>query len=298
MKKKILVLILIFAMVLTACSNKENNNDDKLNIVTSFFPPYDLVTKIGGEKVNVKNITATGDAHSFEPSIKDMEDIINSDLLVINGAGFESWIEQVKQSQGDLKILSLSDNLELIQVKDNNGNMINDPHTWLSVENPLIMLKTIYEKLIEIDPTNKDYYTQNYEKYSAEFNNLKEEYDDKLSKYSGKSFVAPHAAFNYLVQKYNLDQVGIEGINSVGEPNAARMKEVVEEMKLNDIKTVFYEYGQSDRIAKSIANEIGGDVKPISTLEVITQEDIDNGDDYISLLRMNLDNLVYSFENK
>lgn len=298
MKKKLLILLLILVFVLSACTDNASENKGKLNIVTSFFPPYDLTSKIGGDKVNIKNITATGNAHSFEPSIKDMEDITNADLLIVNGAGFESWVEQVKQSQGDLKILSLSDSLDLIEVEDNNGDKVIDPHTWLSVENPIIMLEVIRDKLVEIDPENKDYYNENYERYHQEFISLKEEYDSKLSVYEDRAFVAPHAAFNYLVNKYSLIQVGIEGVNSVGEPNAARMKEVVEEMRSNNIKTVFYEYGQSDRIAQSIANEIGGDIKPISTLEVITQEDVDNGDDYISLLRMNLENLVYSFENQ
>lgn len=300
--KRLILFILVFTLILVGCSPAQDTADEgKINIVASFFPVYDLVAGVGGDKVNVVNLTQSGDAHSFEPSIQDMERISKSDLLVINGAGFEGWIDQVKQSQKDLNILDLSEGLDLIYVKDLPGgenadpNDV-DPHTWLSIENPPHMLEKIYNELSSMDPDNSDYYKANYEAYVKEFEGIKSQYDSTLPQYAGRAFVAPHAAFNYLVNDYNLEQVAIEGMNSVQEPNAGRMREVVDLMREKNIDTVFYEFGQSDKVAKSIANEIGGQVLPISTLEVITQEDVDNGVDYIGLLKMNLENLVKSFE--
>lgn len=299
--KKIIAILLASLLVLTACGSNSNDitksEESKLTIVTSFFPVYDLTSKIGGDKIDIINLTKTGNAHSFEPSIKDMENISNSDLLIINGAGFESWSNKITESLGDLKVLDLSQNLELISIDDLDESMASedlqyDPHTWLSVKNPQIMLKTIYDKLVELDPENKLYYEENYQNSISQFKDLETRYDDNLSKLEGKAFVPPHAAFNYLLEGYNIEQIAIEGINSVSEPNAARMKQVVDIMKENEIDTVFYEYGQSDKVANSIASEIGGKVLPISTLEIITQEDIDEGVDYISLLEMNLENLV------
>lgn len=303
MKKNFFYFFIVTVLLLSACTKKQQNNseNEKLTIVTSFYPVYDLTSKIVGDKAEVINLTKTGDAHSFEPNLKDMELISNSDLLVVNGAGFENWLNQIIQSQGDLKILDLSKNIDLINLNELYDNQsVNDeidPHTWLSPKNVLIMLEDIKNKIIEIDKNNEDYYKQNYEKYKVEFTQLSEDYDNMLSEYKGYAFVAPHTAFNYLVRDYGLKQIGIEGVNSVNEPNAARMKEVVDLMKSNKINTVFYEYGQSSKIAESIANEIGGNVKPISTLEVITEKDINNGSDYITLLRLNLKNLVESFKN-
>ena len=307
MKKVILALILVFSIVLTGCAGNNNNKagEKKLKVVASFFPPYDFAKKIGGDKIELRNLTQTGDAHSYEPNIQDMQDIHNSDLLIINGAGFEGWADQVIESQTDLKVLDLSKGMDLIKVSDanatgkneNDKNTEYDPHTWMSPSYTIKMLKKIKDKFVELDPKNKKYYEDNYNKYNEEFLKLIKEHDELLAKYKGKSFVAPHAAFNYVTGGV-LNQLAIEGINSVSEPNAARMKEIVEEMKKNNISTVFYEYKKSDKIAKAIANEIGGDVKPISTLEVITQEDVDNGDDYISLMRMNYKNLADSFEKQ
>ena len=291
MKKKVYMILLALVLVITGCTSSNNKDNEKINVVASFFPVYDLVKRVGGDKVEVSNLTQTGDAHSFEPGIKDMENISKSDLLAINGAGFEGWIDQIKSSQPDLQVLDLSEDLDLIEVDGHT-----DPHTWLSVKNPQLMLEKIKDKLIELDKKNEAYYNENYQKALEEFKTVEKKYDEELSKYKGRAFIAPHAAFNYLLQEYDLEQVGIEGINSVNEPNAARMKEIVDIMKNKNINTVFYEYGQSDKIAQTVAEEVNGKVLPISTLEVITQKDVDDGMDYIKLLEMNLENLVTSFE--
>lgn len=291
MKKKVYMILLALVLVITGCTSNNNKDKEKINVVASFFPVYDLIKRVGGDKVEVNNLTQTGDAHSFEPGIKDMENISKSDLLAINGAGFEGWIDQIKSSQPDLQVLDLSEDLDLIEVDGHT-----DPHTWLSVKNPQLMLEKIKDKLIELDKKNEAYYNENYEKALEEFKTVEKKYDEELSKYKGRAFIAPHAAFNYLLEEYDLEQVGIEGINSVNEPNAARMKEIVDIMKSKNINTVFYEYGQSDKIAQTIAEEVNGKVLSISTLEVITQKDVDNGMDYIKLLEMNLENLVTSFE--
>ncbi|WP_311487800.1 metal ABC transporter solute-binding protein, Zn/Mn family [uncultured Helcococcus sp.] len=291
MKKKVYMILLALVLVVTGCTSSNNKDNEKINVVASFFPVYDLIKRVGGDKVEVNNLTQTGDAHSFEPGIKDMENISKSDLLAINGAGFEGWIDQIKSSQPDLQVLDLSEDLDLIEVDGHT-----DPHTWLSVKNPQLMLEKIKDKLIELDKKNEAYYNENYQKALEEFKTVEKKYDEELSKYKGRAFIAPHAAFNYLLQEYDLEQVGIEGINSVNEPNAARMKEIVDIMKNKNINTVFYEYGQSDKIAQTVAEEVNGKVLPISTLEVITQKDVDDGMDYIKLLEMNLENLVTSFE--
>lgn len=335
MKKNILALFLIVAMLVTACSsgNKnnanntnnnestENNNTKKLNIVTSFFPIYDLTKKVAGDKAEVLNLTKNGDAHAFEPNIKHMETIENSDLLIVNGAGMEPWVENIKTNFSNLDILTLSDKIKLMNIHDvEKFNIISeadedhhdddhdhdhdhdhgefDPHIWISPKNAATMLSNIKDKLIELDKENANYYENNYEKYKLELENLSKEYENALNKYNGKSIVVPHVAFNYIFVPHNIKQIGISGINSTDGATATRIAEIVSLLKENNIKTVFYEYGESDKTAQTIANEIGGSIKPISSLEVISQEDIDKGEDYISLMRMNLKNISDSFEGK
>ena len=341
MKKRIISFLLAFTLLLTACANSNNDNKKnesntetsteeskndktnakKLNIVASFFPVYDLTKKIVGDKANVLNLTQSGDAHGFEPNIKDMATIEKSDLLVINGAGMEPWVNNIKTNFPNLNTLELAKSVEILKMDDvKEYNIINgkddhehhdhdhseehdhgeeiDPHIWISPKLAEKMLLTIKDKIIELDTKNKDYYEANYNKYKEELIKLSKEYDEALSKHKGKSIVVPHVAFNYIFTPYKIKQIGISGINSTEGPTATRLAEIVKLLKDNDIKTVFYEYGGSDKTAQAIANEVGGNVKPISSLEVISQADIDKGDDYISLMRMNLKNISDAFEGK
>lgn len=319
MRKKILALVLVLSMILVGCSSKNNvdtsnkeksvNNTKKLNVVASFFPLYDLVKKVGGDKINAVNLTQTGSGHGYEPSIDDMAKIVKSDLLLINGAGFESWIERIKDEK--INTLTMGEHIDLIKIKDvhehsndkddheeDHSHGDHDPHLWLSPKNLKKMLELIKDKLIEIDQKNKEYYIENFNKYNKEFDILIGEYDKELSKYNGKEIVVPHEAFNYLFKPYNIRQIAMAGINSTDDPNTGRMAEITKLLKEKNIKTVFYEYGQSDKIAKTIASEINGNVKALSTMEVIGEKDLKEGEDLISIMRMNLKNIVDSFEGK
>ena len=132
--KKIIAFILSLALLTGCASTGSNVEEGKLNVVTSFFPAYDLVSRIGGDNVNVTNLTETGDAHTYEPSIKDMEAITKADLLVVNGAGFEPWVENIKTNNPDLKILELSDGIELMPGSHDHDHDHNHEHEEESFE--------------------------------------------------------------------------------------------------------------------------------------------------------------------
>lgn len=377
MKRKLMMLMLAFVMIFTACANGnskttkndktektskvekvESNNDKKVKIVASFFPIADLSEKIGGDKVEVKNLVKNGSAHGFEPSVGDMKDIVGADVVIINGAGFESWVEKVKQSNPNLPILDLSEGLDLIKndgdhdhdhddakvekdhdhdhdhdhddakvekdhdhdhdhdhedakvEKDHNhdhdhddaehshNHGPNDPHIWMSLDNLEKMSEKIYKKLSEIDSSNEKFYKQNLDKVEKKIDELENKYKNKFEKHKGKSIIVPHEAFAYLVKELEINQIGLEGINSDSEPTITKIAEVSEIMKKKNISTVFYDYGKSDKAAQTIAKETGAKVKPISTLEVITDEEVQKGNDLFKLVEMNLKNILDSFEGK
>lgn len=360
-KSKLMAFMLALVLILSACAGGNSNtkgtdgkekavdkkeevttkkdSGEKIKVVASFYPVADLFKKVGGDKVEVINLTQTGSAHGYEPTVDDMKKIIDSDLLAINGAGFESWVEKVTSANPDLKVVDLSAGVELIEggghdhdhdheaeeahdheaeedhdheaeeahdhdheeghdehAGHNHGKY--DPHIWLSFKNAKVMLENAYNKLVEVDPANKDYYKANFDENSKKLVELDEKYGKIFEQYKGKKFVVPHEAFGYLCKEYGVEQVGIDGINSDTEPNLTKMAEIIDAMKTNDVNTVFYEYGKSDKVAQAIASEINGKVKPISTIEVITDEDVAKGNDYFSLMEMNLNNIIDSFEEK
>lgn len=310
MKKRIIGMLIALVLVLAACSSGSANKIDgkdakvegeKIKVVASFFPIADLSEKIGGDHVEVKNLVKNGSAHGYEPSVGDMKDIAEADLLIINGAGFEGWVEKVKANNPDLQILDLSEGIDLIkntEEMDDHDHGPNDPHIWLSLDNLEEMAENIYTKLAKIDSKNKDAYEMNYKNLENKLNELEDKYNDAFEKHKGKSIIVPHEAFAYLVKDLGIKQIGLEGINSDSEPTLTKIAEVSKIMKDNNITTVFYDLGKSDKAAQTIAKETGAKVKDISTLEVITDQDIKEGKDLLSLMEMNLQNILDSFEGK
>lgn len=171
-----------------------------------------------------------------------------------------------------------------------------DPHTWLSPKNGLAQAKVIAEKLSQVDPANKDYYMDNYKKIEDELNAMIDEYSKKFEEASNKNFLVNHKAFSYIARDFNLNQIALTSLTSTDDTDAKTLKEAAEKAKELNINTVFYEMGGSDKSAKTLADEIGAEIKPLNTLELATDEDLDNNKTYQELIRYNLEEIYKSLE--
>ncbi|MDU5922099.1 MAG: zinc ABC transporter substrate-binding protein, partial [Finegoldia magna] len=164
-----------------------------------------------------------------------------------------------------------------------------DPHIWMSPKQARIQMKNVYEAIVKFDAENKDFYEKNYKELDKKFEELDKKYAEVLAPQKDKYFIVPHEAFGYLARDYEINQVPIEGINSDSEPDLNKMKELTNFAKSHKINTVFYEMGESDKIANSLAKEINAKTAGLSTIEAKTQEIEDGKDNYFSLLEKNLD---------
>lgn len=164
-----------------------------------------------------------------------------------------------------------------------------DPHTWLDPANGKAQAKVIADKLSEVDPANKDYYMANYEKIAKELDDIVTEYKDKFKNVDNKKFIVPHQAFGYLAREFDLEQIPLNSLTSTGEADAKVLKEVSDFAKSEKIKTVFYEMGGSDKEAKTLADEIGAEAKPINTLEFATDEELSSNKTYQEMIKENLE---------
>lgn len=320
MKKKFIFALLAIGLVLSSCnSKKENtqsfensnvesisnfssdsnkNKENKKIVYASFFPIYDLTKQIAGDKLHVESFSnLETDAHEWEPSAKDMADLEKSELLIVNGADMEDWLSDVKESS-NIEILNTTKNVKLLNEAEENGDDdVNekedyDPHTWLSLENAEKQSEAIAKKLGEIDSENKDYYMKNYEKLKDELDSMIAKYKDEFSKIKNKRMYVSHKAFEYLADEFGLEEVSLTGLRSNDDPNPKIFVEIINEARKDKAKTVFYEKDASDKAANALANEIGGNVKAISTLEFATDEDLKNDIHYQDIMKENLDTIL------
>ncbi len=226
-----------------------------------------------------------------------MKDLDGADLIAFNGAGMESFIDDLKANiKDDDKFLDLSAGINLLDSSKEGSDMTSiNPHTWLSIKNAKVMVDNIYRKLSAMDPDNEAYYKENLDKALAKFDELDKKFEDELSKVKSKDkyFVVSHAAFNYLADDYGLKQVAVTGISPEEEPSAKDLKTIADFVKEKNIKTIFFEGKATPKVAETLAKNTGTKTSTLYTMENLDDDMVSKG--YVGLMEENLKGLVDSF---
>jgi len=278
---------LIFAAFLSlfcSCGNGNEMSGDgepKLRVFASFYAVFDLTSKIAGDRAEVFNIVSSGtEPHNWEPSAGDMNRLQNADIVFYNGLGMESWIDSVRSSLGNEKpdFVCVSERVEALR---------DDPHVWLNPNNALIEADNIKKALSEADPKNAQYYQSNFESFKQNILKLDSDFENAVSNSQNKTIVVAHQAYGYLCQRYGLEQLAVEGLSADSEPSPAKMNEILEFIKNNNVKYIFFEELLPDKAVSVISQETGAQMLSLNPFEGA----VDEGDDYFSVMYDNLDNI-------
>lgn len=271
---------------------------DKFRVAASFYPLYYFASQIGGEKADVISITpAAAEPHDYEPAPQDLVRIEDSNMLIVNGGNFEAWGDKIKkdlQGRGVMVVVA-GDGLANIDITEN-GRRIMDPHIWLDPVLAKKEVERIENGFITIDPANSAYYGANALALSAKLDGLDREYASGLASCKLKEIVTSHASFGYLAARYHLNQVAISGVSPDAEPASQAMAEIVDLVRREGIKVVFFESLVSPKLSQTIANETGVRTMVLDPLEGITDANMRNGSDYMTVMRENLKNLKIALQ--
>lgn len=305
MKNKVGFLLLIFLLLSLGIiwalgSKKENDESRKIKIAVTIYPLEYLVSSIGGERVSVETIVPAGvEPHDFEPTARDLSKIIDSDILVMVGGGFDSWINGLvpdMQKKG-IDIIDVTDILSasgLILEKD--GQI--DPHFWLSPSNMRQIAQKIDSALTTRDPAGRDQYVIGLNSLQNDLILLDQAYRSGLSDCKHRQFIASHAAFSYLAKDYSLEQWPIAGLEPEAEPTSRQLAELAELAKGQEINYIFFEKMVSPKLAETLANEVGAATLVLNPLESLSARDQSVGNNYYSEMINNLSNLRLALECK
>ncbi|MDH3278051.1 MAG: metal ABC transporter substrate-binding protein [Nitrosopumilus sp.] len=265
----------------------EKNGLTKLQAITSFYPLYEFSQKVGQDKVNVQLLVPEGvEPHDWEPTIQDVQELQKSDLIIINGLGFENWVESLGEMNYRGIVVNTSDGI----IKNQNEKMFTflnkgDPHIWLNPNFAKIQVQAIANAFSKSDPPNQNFYQKNAQEYIIELEKLDFKIRDDLSN-CNREFIAFHDAFSYFAYEYDLHQHTILSSNDPhAEPTAKTLENIINIARELKLEIIFTEETTDPRISNVVANEIGGKILVLSPLE------ISNNENYISRMTENLDNL-------
>ncbi|HVN97926.1 MAG TPA: metal ABC transporter substrate-binding protein [Syntrophorhabdaceae bacterium] len=301
-KRACTIGLLCAAFLLCFCHSRESENLQGKKppvVVATLFTVYDFARHIADGRANVTLLLPPGvEAHSFEPKPGDMLKIADADLFLYTGKYMEPWVESVLRGADNKKLLVVdtSSGITLMQDSQEFGERHSpdayDPHIWLDFTNAQKMVDNILKGLVQIDPENGDFYTQNAGAYKAQLEDMDKEYKDGLSNCKRDTFVhGGHFAFNYLAHRYHLHYVSAYAGSPNAEPSPKKMIELKKMIERDNVRYIYYEELITPRVAEVLARETGVKLLKLSGAHNISKEELADGKTFIDLMKENLKNL-------
>lgn len=284
------VLLITIVLALTGCGQAKSTSDNRLQVVTTFYPLYALSKAIGGKHVHVTSLIATGvEPHEWSPKAKDMMRITDADVFVYNGAGFEGWVDAFIQNETNskLQMIEASSQVDLIAT----GKKTVDPHVWTSPQQAVQMARSIYKGFVQADSIHQDSYAKNLATVEKKLARIDASYKAVVAAAPRKDIVVSHEAFQYLGRDYGVEVKSIMGLSPEAEPTAKQLKQISTFVKTNQVKIILVEELASPKLAKTLAADLGVKTILFNPLEGLTKKQEKAGEDYFSLLQKNASTL-------
>ncbi|MBA4537413.1 zinc ABC transporter substrate-binding protein [Bacillus aquiflavi] len=325
--KKVLIffsLLLTAALFLSGCNEetKQTNKketektisaDKTLTVYTTVYPLQFFTKKIGGDFVNVETIYPPGsDEHTFEPSQKDMIKLAEADLFFYIGLGLEGFVDNAKKTLKNEKVTMVATG-EMLHLNETNENDHADeekhedehgheddhghthgdidPHVWLDPVYALELAEAIKNELIHKMPEEKSTFENNFEELSNELKEIDQDFKNTITNAKQKNIIVSHAAYGYWEKRYGLHQISISGLSTTSEPSQKQLETIIETAKEYQIKYILFEQNVNSHLTEIVQKEVGAEPLTLHNLGVLTDDDIKNKDDYITLMRENISTL-------
>ncbi|SFL78788.1 metal ABC transporter solute-binding protein, Zn/Mn family [Salibacterium qingdaonense] len=328
MKKWVLTVtaVLLTAAIVSACGSgnggetsgesQETGGEEPLHIYTTLSAWKDFAERIGGSEVEVENLVPAGaDAHSFEPTSQTMIDIAESDAFMYNGAGLEGFADAVNDTAADENVTSLAvtEGLNLREASGGHDHSHGegehahqhessvDPHVWLDPVLAREAAANIRDMLINLRPEKEEMFAENYQTLKEDLNALHEEFNTMAEEAENNTFVVSHAGYGYWEDRYGLSQMAVTGISPSAEPSQKELQAIIGTIETSGINHVMLEQNVSSKVTEVVQEEAGAKALTLHNLATLTEEEIEAGEDYFSLMRQNIENmktaLQYSVDN-
>ncbi|WP_433263382.1 metal ABC transporter substrate-binding protein [Micromonospora vinacea] len=268
----------------------------RVDVVAAFYPLQFLAERIGGDAVRVTNLAKPGaEPHDLELNPSQVGEVSDAELIVYL-KGFQPAVDDAVAQNGGDRAFDVTSVQPLLDASagghDHEGEEGHaeesggkDPHVWLDPTRLAGIGDQLAQRLGKADPDHAADYTARAGTLRADLTTLDGEFKNGLATCQRREIVTSHAAFGYLADRYQLDQVGITGLSPDVEPSPQRLAHVIEEAKEHQATTIFFETLVSPKVAETIAGQVGAKTAVLDPIEGLAAGS--NGD-YLSVMRTNL----------
>ncbi len=280
-----------------------DNNSAPAKVVTTNFVAYDFARAVLGEASEVSLLLPPGsDAHSFEPTPRDIMTVSKAELLIYNGGESESWVLRVIENSGVPRTLRMMDTVEVLEEGEDGvlegsrevssegseAKTEYDEHIWTSPKNAIKIVESIRDKLVEVFPSRAEELKENARKYIAEISEIDSEIWEIAAGATKKLIFADRFPFLYFVHEYKLDYLAaFPGCSEQTEASSATVAKLIEAARGK--KYILKIELTSDALAKTVSSETGAEILTLSSMHNVSSEDFKSGKTYVDYFRENLE---------
>lgn len=236
-----------------------------LRVITSFSILSDLTRQVAGDAISVEALVGPdADVHIYEPRPKDLRDLMQANLLVVNGLGLEGWMDRLVVAagfKGQTVVAATKVAPRTMQKagQEAGGGVSVDPHAWQDPDNAILYVRAIAAGLTTVDPANAGRYGDNANRYAAQIAATQSWMQEQLAPIPAdqRRIITTHDAFGYYGARFSIEFLSAEGISTELEPSAKAIVQLIAQIKREHVRAVFIENMTSPRLAKMLARETG-----------------------------------------
>jgi manganese/iron transport system substrate-binding protein len=287
------LLALALGGLAVACGSSGNQQaaGGQVRVVTSLTLFADFIQHVGGDRVQVTALVpADADPHTYEPAPSQVAKVTKADLVVINGLGLEQTLHDLiyNNVRGGVPVVEMAAGLPVLAGNPQEGETGN-PHLWLNVQYAMHYVESIRDGLIAADPEGADAYRSNAAAYLTELDALDKETAAAIETIppERRKLVTFHDAYPYFAERYGLEVVGVVVESPGREPSARELADLVDQIRAQDMPTVFAEPQFNPQLLQTVAKDAGVTVKTL--LSGAFTADVHS---YVELMRFDAQQLV------
>lgn len=287
MLTKLMAIALAALLLLSGFAVAEG--DTPIRITASFYPLYiaaiNITKDVPGIEVQSMAPPSAGCLHDYQLTTADRVTLENSNILILNGAGLETFLDKLLPQLGGT-VIDASTGIDLLQ-----GHHNVNAHIWVSIPGMMAQVANIAEGLATADPAHADLYHQNAAEYAARLETLYSNMQEILAPFAGAPIVTFHEAFDYFARDSDLRVVATIQNHENSMPSPRELADVAETIKKENVKALFAEPQYDDASVDILARETG---LPVYLLDPAVSGELDptDYDAYIRIMEQNTQVLV------
>lgn len=292
--------ILATTSIFSACTN--GNSAPEIAVTASFYPIAEVARAVGGDAVDVQDLTPVGhDAHDTDLTAKQLQRLEESSLVFYFGDDFQA------ASQKAIESLPLSQRVNLFDSAEKLGTSVSlkrfgagftcgtceptspfDPHVWLDPANMVVLTTMVNERMTSLFPDKRDAFATNAQTYIQQLNEVGTLIDSSFTKCESKMLVTTHNSFQYFTYRAKLSSWPLAGHSPDQTVSGKMLQAMAASFQKYKVTTVFEEPALPSDLVRRIAENTNSRVDTLNAVESITDAELTQGSNYISIMKDNI----------